>query len=444
MKEMLLLVLLSFLGLFSRTQAQSGEFINWQGAIYGKNGQQYKGSVIINSTIVPAGDTSGVRYSQVDTLFIDETGIVSVKIGSQDPETFQNVDWSEALNLKVTAYIDGVGFFTLANTPIGGVPKSFYSFHSGSADQLNSLSLSFDKNTGKLDLFSEDPEITYSSILLKQLWKEVDLAGAGSPFDEIATSNPPVGIGFPKDNLYPGSLGSFTIFNSTSAMDAYNPNNQVYYRLGQLNNGIGSFNLYNTNTNLLAVTSTATSAGAPSFHVYGPNGQFNGFISNATGSANDGYIGVADSQGAVKAGIIARNNIGEVFGNLKSFREMYPNQPGKEIWYACVEGPEAAAYLRGTTQLQNGQVQVEFPEHFRLLINATTMTVILTPLSADSKGLAVVQKTETGFTVRELLSGKGNYAFDWEVKAVRKGYENFRVIRNASEITTPQVFGLEK
>jgi hypothetical protein len=33
--------------------------------------------------------------------------------------------------------------------------------------------------------------------------------------------------------------------------------------------------------------------------------------------------------------------------------------------------------------------------------------------------------------VRELMKGKGNFSFDWEAKGVRKGYENYQVIRPA-------------
>lgn len=57
------------------------------------------------------------------------------------------------------------------------------------------------------------------------------------------------------------------------------------------------------------------------------------------------------------------------------------------------------------------------------------MTLNLTPLSEDSEGLAVVSKDAKGFRVKELRKGKGNYQFDWEVKAVRKGFEDFKSVR---------------
>ena len=57
------------------------------------------------------------------------------------------------------------------------------------------------------------------------------------------------------------------------------------------------------------------------------------------------------------------------------------------------------------------------------------MTVQLTVLSADSKGLAVTVKRLDGIEIAELAGGRGDYEFDWRVEAVRKGYENYQVVR---------------
>lgn len=58
---------------------------------------------------------------------------------------------------------------------------------------------------------------------------------------------------------------------------------------------------------------------------------------------------------------------------------------------------------------------------------------MITPLSGQSKGLAVVEKTALGFKVVELLEGEGDYSFDWEVKCVRQGFEDFSIIREKQE-----------
>lgn len=118
---------------------------------------------------------------------------------------------------------------------------------------------------------------------------------------------------------------------------------------------------------------------------------------------------------------------------VKNFRLPHPSQPETDIWYACPEGPEAAIYVRGTATLVNGKSQVELPEHFAAIAGEKLITVTLTPLSADSLGLAVIHKSIAGFEVRELHRGGGNYEFDWEVKAMRRDAEDYQVLRPRRE-----------
>ncbi|MDO8630830.1 MAG: hypothetical protein Q7R41_10085 [Phycisphaerales bacterium] len=118
-----------------------------------------------------------------------------------------------------------------------------------------------------------------------------------------------------------------------------------------------------------------------------------------------------------------------VLADVKNFHVPNPDDPTTEIWYASVEGPEAAAYVRGTAELKGGTATVRLPDHFRHVAVEAGMTVQLTPRSAESKGLAVVEQTPDHFVVKELFQGTGGYEFHWEVKAVRKGHEEYRVIR---------------
>ncbi len=166
----------------------------------------------------------------------------------------------------------------------------------------------------------------------------------------------------------------------------------------------------------------------------GDNASDNTFLSWPSGRPNNGYIAVEDDNGQIQAALIVNaDGTGSVFGDTKNFRMEHPEQPGKEIWYASVEGPEAAAYERGTATLEQGEAFIPFSDHFKLVINPETMTVILTPHSTNTYGLAVIEKTAEGIRVGELQNGTGQFSFDWEVKAVRKGYEDYRVIRDASE-----------
>lgn len=125
--------------------------------------------------------------------------------------------------------------------------------------------------------------------------------------------------------------------------------------------------------------------------------------------------------------VIPTDGIGRVNADVKNFVQPDPDNINQNIVYACVEGPEAAAYIRGTARLVNGRVTVQLPAHFKNVAVPKGMTVQLTPADAESKGLAVVRRSLTSFDVRELSHGTGTYEFDWEVKAVRRGFEDYKV-----------------
>jgi hypothetical protein len=174
----------------------------------------------------------------------------------------------------------------------------------------------------------------------------------------------------------------------------------------------------------------------------GADNSLNVAIDHPAGSINHGLISVFDNarSGTEQAGIYVDTlGNGIVWGDTKSFRVENPSQPGTDIWYTCPEGPEAAAYIRGTGHLVNGTAVITFPDHFRTVANPDGITIQLTPLSAESRGLAVVEKTLDRLVVRELSNGGGTYDFDYLVMAVRQGYENYQVIRSSTEGKAPEV-----
>lgn len=75
-----------------------------------------------------------------------------------------------------------------------------------------------------------------------------------------------------------------------------------------------------------------------------------------------------------------------------------------------------------------------FPYHFTHVCGIEDMTIHLTPRSAISKGLAITDITEKGFVIEELFSGKGNYGVFWEATGIRKGFEDYQVARQKSEL----------
>jgi hypothetical protein len=110
---------------------------------------------------------------------------------------------------------------------------------------------------------------------------------------------------------------------------------------------------------------------------------------------------------------------------VNNFVMSHPRDADKDIIYAAIEGPEAAAYLRGTAQLERGRAEVAFPEHFALVANPDTLTIHVTPHAAQSTGLAVIERSEAGFVVQELGGGRGSYRFDYFVAGVRRGLEGY-------------------
>lgn len=179
---------------------------------------------------------------------------------------------------------------------------------------------------------------------------------------------------------------------------------------------------------------TYSTQGAGWIGTFGTNTKYNVMLTHLVNYRNNGYVCVQDEDGREQAAMyVGSDGRGYVWADVKNFRVNNPNQAGTDIWYCCLEGPEAAAYVRGTGHLVNGNADIAFPEHFVAVASSQGITVQLTPLSAASTGLAVVEKSQEGFVARELQNGNGSYDFDYFVMAVRKGHEDYRVIRPSSE-----------
>ena len=149
-------------------------------------------------------------------------------------------------------------------------------------------------------------------------------------------------------------------------------------------------------------------------------------LSASADNANNGWMGIYDAAGTSQAGFfINGQGQGVLFADVTSAPMDHPSDEQMEIIYTAITGPEAAAYDRGTAKLINGEVFISLGGHYRHMASGEKMTVMVVPLSADSKGLAVIEKTKEGFRVKELHGGTGNYKFDWEVKDVRDGYQQY-------------------
>jgi hypothetical protein len=156
----------------------------------------------------------------------------------------------------------------------------------------------------------------------------------------------------------------------------------------------------------------------------------NCFMSTVKGFPSNGFMGVCDAKGAPVATMYSDQNGNGIMVASSYLTVVSP--PGardhEEIQYGGLTGPETGVYARGTNRLRGGETFVVFPDHFQKVSDPSSMTIQLTPLSAETYGLAVVEKTPGGFKVKELAQGSGSFEFDWEVKCKKKGSENFQVV----------------
>jgi hypothetical protein len=216
-----------------------------------------------------------------------------------------------------------------------------------------------------------------------------------------------IGIGSMVVQGSSSSTAPVAVFGGNVTAEKLNVNSKVEIRRGDQGNG--SIELKNINDVLM--------------------------IRISGGINNFGGISILGTDGSTpKASMfLAANGDGVVTANVKNFKVPHPIKKDKDIWYASLEGPEAAMYERGTATLKNGEAFIPYSETFQLMLSPNTATMNLTPQYWDTFGLAVIEKNDKGFRVKELKGGTGNFKFDWEVKGVRKGYENYQVVRDKED-----------
>ncbi len=92
----------------------------------------------------------------------------------------------------------------------------------------------------------------------------------------------------------------------------------------------------------------------------------------------------------------------------------------------AMESPEVWFEDFGSGVLVNGVGKVTIDPLFAGTVNLNEYHVFVTPLG-DCKGLYVINKTATGFEVRELGGGTSDIAFEYRIVAKRLGYETERL-----------------
>jgi hypothetical protein len=138
-------------------------------------------------------------------------------------------------------------------------------------------------------------------------------------------------------------------------------------------------------------------------------------------NTNTGNVGIGTTTPTTKLYVVGDFTA----TGVKNFEVDYPGEPNKKIVYSSLEGPEVGIYIRGTAICENQETQIVFPDHFRLVTAQNGLTANLTPRGSFSS-LYIKELTNE----RLVVGCEVGKSFDYVVFGIRKGYENFEVVRS--------------
>ena len=109
---------------------------------------------------------------------------------------------------------------------------------------------------------------------------------------------------------------------------------------------------------------------------------------------------------------------------VKPFDIPHPTKDGYRLRYACIEGPEAAVYIRG--RVCNGKNVIDLPAYWSGLVDYETITVQLTALGSHQN---VIVKRISPIEQRVYLQAQGGMPVDcfYHIMAQRKDVPNLVV-----------------
>lgn len=181
---------------------------------------------------------------------------------------------------------------------------------------------------------------------------------------------------------------------------------------------------------VIVATTTTTQGGF--FQTYANDGSALATLSTI-GTPSAGYFAVRNDLGNVTFDIDGRTgNVATYSSQGFKMKIEHPSDLTKEFHYTSIAGPESAIYHRGTEKLRNGKATIFLPQYFSLIASGDRLTVHITPLSTDSRGLAVITKSVSEIEIAELQDGMGNYSFDFIVYAQKIESEGYQIVHSKS------------
>ena len=475
MKIYLLLLLLYPLFLF----AQSPSAFNYQGIARDDQGQVYGSQDIsLELSLVRNFEAGPIDFTEEHFVTTNEFGLFTVQIGKGDP-VLGNLDALEWANNQyyLSVSFDPLGgrnFTELGITQLLSVPYAMHAVTASNASGAGSDDQILDLNGSVLTIEGGNSVdlsmLSGSTQNLAINGNELSISGGNSI--TLPNSDPQT-LTINGSNLSISDGNTVTLPTSSGSSVWSENGSQISYTSGAVvvqdiqlrrdqdlagrfnssSSGSGQFQLFDPAGSALVTLSRATtdvgytgvdnpangqniarmsgtSSQAGFIGSYGPNTMRNVALTHLSTNADHGFVGVYNAANESKASLFVNSNgQGVVNADITTTTTTHPARTNREIVYAGLAGPEVGIYHRGHANLIQGRAEIHLPDHFRMMADTSTYTISLTPYSTTSKGLAVDRKTSTGYVIGELFDGVGNYRFDWEVKAVRKDYTEFDIIR---------------
>lgn len=136
---------------------------------------------------------------------------------------------------------------------------------------------------------------------------------------------------------------------------------------------------------------------------------------------------------------VVTNNNAWIGSSIYAYRYFYHtlSADGADHAVPLAAATQSTVSDEGSAQVVNGSAVIQIDATYAATVNLSNgYRVFVTPNSADTAGLAVVNKTANSFEVRELNKGRGNFSFDWRIDAVLKGEEarGMDTIKDAPQI----------
>ena len=136
-------------------------------------------------------------------------------------------------------------------------------------------------------------------------------------------------------------------------------------------------------------------------------------------NVNGGYGVIGSTSSTSGYGVYCSGRFGAT--SNKGFIQPHPEDPGKQVFFVCLEGNESGTYFRGTTRLRNGRAEIDIPAEWRQVTASEGITVQLTPIRSLAR-VTVMEKSRE----RIVIVGDRDCEFDYFVNGLRRGFTEYQ------------------